>query len=109
MKNKALVLGANYYISLSIIRCLGENGIHVAAVDYSEEGSYAFKSKYCSEKLIGPHYKEEPDAFLAYLIEYAKKQDKKPVLFPSADPYVEFVDAHLEEFRKYFLLSQTEQ
>ena len=109
MKNKALVLGANYYISLSIMRCLGENGIYVAAVDYSEEGSYAFKSKYCSEKLIGPHYKEDPEAFLAFLIDYGKKQEKKPVLFPSADPYVEFVDDHLEELRKYFLLSQTEQ
>lgn len=109
MKNKALVLGANYYISLSIIRCLGENGIHVAAVDYSEEGSYAFKSKYCSEKLIGPHYKEKPEEFLKFLIDYAKAQDKKPVLFPSADPYVEFVDTYLEELREYYLISQTEQ
>ena len=109
MKNKALVLGANYYISLSIIRCLGENGIHVTAVDYAEKGSYAFKSKYLSEKLIAPHYKEDPEGLLKFLIEYAKKQEKKPVLFASADPYVEFVDKYLNQLREYYLMSQTEQ
>ena len=37
MKNKAVILGCNYYVGLSIIRCLGRNGIHTVAVDYSEE------------------------------------------------------------------------
>lgn len=35
MANKAVVLGANYYIGLSTIRCLGVHGVHVAAVDYA--------------------------------------------------------------------------
>lgn len=109
MKNKVLVLGANYYISLSIMRCLGRHGIHVDAVDYSFKGSYAFRSKYCREKLIGPHYKEDPKGFLSFIIDYAKKQDHKAVLFPSADPYVEFMDEHLDELREYFLINQTEK
>ena len=46
MSNKAVILGANYYIGLSTIRCLGVMGVEVAAVDYSYEGSYAFESKY---------------------------------------------------------------
>ena len=31
--NKAVVLGCNYYIGLSVIRCLGVEGVHVVACD----------------------------------------------------------------------------
>lgn len=109
MKNKAVILGANYYIGLSVIRCLGRNGVTVAAVDYQAEGTYGFSSKYLSEKLIAPHYKTNTEEYIKFLIDYAKKQDKKPVLFPCADPYVEIVDAHLDILREYYLISQTKQ
>lgn len=109
MENKAVVLGTNYYIGLSIIRSLGENGVYAVAVDYSIKDTYGAKSKYAKEHLIGPHYKTDPKGFLAFLIEYGKKQDLKPVLFPGADPYVEFVDAHLNELKKYFLMPMTDQ
>ena len=107
--HKAVVLGANYYIGLSLIRCLGREGINVVAVDYSKKGTYGFSSKYISEKIIMPHYKNEEEAFLQALIHYAKKQKFPPVLFPSADQYVEFIDAHLDVLRQYFLINQTEQ
>lgn len=109
MKNKAVILGANYYIGLSIIRCLGTKGIHVTAVDYSKNGTYGFHSKYCSETIIAPHYKKEPQAFCDFLVDYAKKQSHKPVLFPSADPYVEFVDKYLDILKEYYLIPQTQQ
>ncbi|HPT78626.1 MAG TPA: carboxylate--amine ligase [Candidatus Atribacteria bacterium] len=109
MENKALVLGANYYIGLSIIRCLGMHGIKVAAVDYGRKGTYGFHSKYLSEALIGPHYKQDPEGFLSFLVEYAKKQPAPPVLFASADPYVEFMDKHLDVLRQYFLIPSIEQ
>ena len=105
MKNKALVLGANYYIGLSIIRSLGRKGIPVVAVDYSEESRYGAKSKYLSEKLLAPHFKEDSQGLLKFLIEYGKKQDKKPVLFPGADPYVEFVDKYFDELKEYYLFA----
>lgn len=109
MKNKAVILGANYYIGLSAIRCLGVHGIEVAAVDYSKEGTYGFYSKYCSETLIAPHYKKNPEGLVNFLINYAKKQNKPPVLIPSADPYVEFVDEYLMTLKEYFLIPQTKQ
>ncbi|MCA0984805.1 ATP-grasp domain-containing protein [Halobacillus yeomjeoni] len=109
MKNKAVVLGANYYIGLSTIRCLGVHDVHVAAVDYSWDGAYGLESKYCSEALIGPHYKEDPEGLLSFLIDYSKRQDHTPVLIPTADPYVEFVDDYLPELREHFLIPQKEQ
>ncbi len=103
MKNKAVVLGTNYYVGLSIIRCLGREGVHVVAVDYSEESRYGAKSKYLSEKHLAPHYKENPEGLLDFLIEYSKNQEAKPVLYPGADPYVEFIDNYFDELREYYL------
>lgn len=103
IKNKAVVLGTNYYVGLSIIRCLGREGVPVVCIDYSEESRYGAKSKYAREKLIGPHYRENPEGLRDFLVEYAKKQDKKPVLYPGADPYVEFIDHYFDELKKYYL------
>ena len=108
-QHKAVVLGANYYIGLSIIRCLGRAGVPVVAVEYQKEGAYALHSKYLSEQLIGPHYKKESSALKDFLIEYARKQDYKPVLYPTADPYVEFIDEYLDELGEYFLITQKEK
>ncbi|MBI9013020.1 MAG: carboxylate--amine ligase [Clostridiales bacterium] len=109
MNHKAVILGANYYIGLSVIRGLGRNNVHVVAIDYQEEGTYGFHSKYVSEKLIAPHYRKNTKEYIRFLIDYAKSQDHKPVLFPCADPYVEVVDAHLDELKKYYLINQEKQ
>ncbi len=109
MKNKAVVLGSNYYIGLSIIRCLGSKGIYTVAVDYSENDTYGAKSKYLKEQLIAPHYKLNPQELLEYLINYAKNEIFKPILYPSADAYVEFMDNYLNELREYYLIPMTEK
>ncbi len=108
MGNKAVVLGTNYYIALSAIRCLGIHGVEVVAMDYSEKDTYAAKSKYLSERLIVPHYKKDTKRFIEFLIDYAKKQDSPPVLIPCHDLQVEVIDEHLEELKKYYLIPQTE-
>ena len=109
MKNKAVILGNNYYMGLSSIRGLGKHGVHTVAMDYSTEGQYGAKSKYCSEIVIVPHYKEEPEAFIEALIDYGRIQEEKPVLIPCHDSYLEVIDAHLESVREYYLIPQTKQ
>jgi D-aspartate ligase len=109
MNNKAVILGNNYYIGLSTIRCLGIHGIHTVAVDYSTQYTYGADSKYCSERLISPHYKEDPRGFVDFLISYSSKQDAPPVLIPCHDSYVEIIDEYLDELREHYLIPQTEQ
>lgn len=109
MENKAVILGTNYYIGLSIIRSLGMNGVYTIAVDYTDEGAYAAKSKYLNEHLIAPHYKKNPEELVSFLIELAKKEDEKPILFPTADPYAEFMDDNLNELKEYYLIPMTDQ
>lgn len=103
MKNKALILGSNYYIGLSIIRSLGREGIHTVALDFAKENTYGAKSKYLKEQLIVPHYKNEEEKLVSYLVEYGKKEALKPVLFPSGDPYVEFMDKNFDVLKEYYL------
>lgn len=109
VSNKAVILGCNYYIGLSTIRCLGKQGVHTVGVDYTDKNTYAFHSKYCFEKLIAPYYKEDEEGFIRFLKEYAAKQSAKPVLIPCHDNYVEVIDAHLDELKEYYLIPQTEQ
>lgn len=40
---------------------------------------------------------------ISYLVEYGKKEALKPVLFPSGDPYVEFMDKNFEVLKEYYL------
>ncbi len=108
LNHKAVILGCNYYIGLSTIRCLGVNGIHTVAVDYSTENTYGAESKYCSERLIAPHYKKDTQGFIRFLKEYASNQSITPVLIPCHDSYVEIIDEHLEELREFYLIPQTE-
>ncbi len=55
---KAVILGSNYYTGLSIIRGLGSHGIHTVAMDYSRKNAYGARSKYLTEQIIVPHYRE---------------------------------------------------
>ncbi len=90
--NKAIVLGTNYYIGLSIIRCF--------------KNSYGAQSKYISEFLKVKELNKINETALQQLIHYGKKQGKKPVLFPTHDIYVEFIDKYYDELSEYFLISQ---
>lgn len=109
MNNKAVILGTNYYIGLSTIRCLGVHDIHTVAVDYSYENTYGAHSKYCSERVIAPHYKENKQQFIDFLIDYARKQTAPPVLIPCHDSYVEVIDEYLDELKNHYLIPQTKQ
>ncbi len=103
MKNKAVILGSNYYIGLSIIRCLGREGIHTVAMDYKKEDTYGAESKYLKEQIIVPHYKKNPKELLRIMMEFGESQELKPVLYPSGDPYVEFIDENFDELKKVYL------
>lgn len=109
MKAKAVLLGSNYFIALSILRSLGPHGVHCVTLDHNEENAYAFLSKYVNEKYVCPHYDHQENDLVDFLIDYSKKQETLPVLFPCADNYVEFIDKHLLELKKYYLIPMTQQ
>lgn len=104
--NKALIIGTNYYIGLSVIRCLARKKIHVVACDYDLKHSYGAKSKYIDEFLEIKNLRDLDSSVCEVLVNYGKKQKEKPVLFPTHDKYVEFIDEFYDELKPYFLFSQ---
>ena len=108
-KHQALVLGTNYYIGLSTVRCLGKMGVPVVTVDYNRQEAYGSYSKYVTTALVAPYYREDPQGFIDFLMAYGKKQEKPPVLIPTADPYVEMVDRHWDRLKTVFLLPDLPQ
>lgn len=107
--HKALVLGGNYYIGLSIVRCLGKKGVSVTLYDYDESRAFAMHSRYVQEKLIGPDYNKDPEAMLEFLIDYGKQQSEKPVLFPTTDTLALYIDRYMDLLKDYYLITMTEQ
>ena len=104
MANKAVVLGTNYYIGLSIIRTLGYEGVETIAVDYTDRELYGARSRYLGAHIMAPDFKKDPRAYLDKLIEVASHQKEKPLLFPSADPYAEFIDDNLDALKEHYLI-----
>lgn len=72
-KHKALVLGTNYYIGLSTIRCLAACHIPLVAADFDRD-SYGMRSRYVQEKLWLSDYSVAPAEVVKELIAYAKRQ-----------------------------------
>lgn len=103
MHNKAVVLGTNYYIGLSVLRSLKLQGITTVACDYDLSKAYAAKSNTVDEVLKIPHYEHEAQACCDALVAYAQKQQAKPVLFPCADQYVAFISRFFNILKEHYL------
>lgn len=103
--HKAVVLGSNYYIALSVFRSLKAHGVATVAADYDIDSCYAHVSNACDEYVHVRDYKIDEEGFIDDLVSYASKQMLKPVLFPCADPYVELIDTHYARLSQVFLLT----
>ncbi len=106
--HKAVVLGSNYYIGLAVIRSLGRKGIPVITVDHGENNFYG-RSRFASTALRSPHYQRDEQAYLDFLIDIAENEEKKPVLYPTADPYVEFIDRNFYKLKEHYLFPMDKQ
>lgn len=103
--HKAVVLGSNYYIALSVFRSLKEHGVPTVAADYNFKTCYAHLSNACDERILVKDYKIDEVGFVDDLILYAARQSHKPVLFPCADPYVEVIDRNYDRLSQVYLLT----
>lgn len=70
---------------LSVTRSLGRRGVPVVVVS-EYEGAPATLSRYCAERYCLPLFTLAPEKLLEFLLDYARRQPQKPILFPTADP-----------------------
>ncbi len=86
---------------ISMVRALGKCGIRVA-VAASDTSTKCISSRYCKDVLKIPGWQTDPEGTLDALINWAKKQVTKPVLFYQEDLDVLWLSRFRDRLRGYF-------
>jgi D-aspartate ligase len=98
----AFVLGMTV-IGLAVARALGREGIPVYGFDVSPPFRRpAFSSRFCTAAFVSPDPLEDAPGLLQLLAREAARQDEKPVLFFTDDPFVEFVGRNRAALAEHF-------
>lgn len=88
---------------LGVVRSLGRRGVHVVlASEYEQPVSR--HSRYVREFVRIDGFYSDREQALAGLIEYAQCQSQRPVIFPTADPDLEFVSEYREQLEPWYRL-----
>lgn len=83
-RNHSAIILHSHFNGLSIIQALGRNGISCLALDH--KNSIAQSSRYCDFELC-PNPETNESDFISFLVDKCKKQDTRPVIFPTSDYY----------------------
>ncbi len=98
----AIVLGEGYAgaTMMGVVRSLGRANIPVSVFS-SHPHSPARFSRYCDYHQV-PDAVRQPAALEGFLLEYAAKLSRKPILFLIGDAEVSFLAERAERFRRYY-------
>ena len=99
--NEIIVVGADHYNALGVIRSLGKCGINpIFLLVSNEKICFSSKSKYIKECIKI----EDNSLILSTLIDLKEKYNKKPILIPTGDPIEKIFDENYDELSKYYFL-----
>src|ERR1035441_5871501 len=90
-----------FYTGLGIARSLGEQGIPVIGLS-SERGVYGNFTRY-ARTVRCPDSRSEPEQLLAYLLEMGRNMGQRPLIWPTRDDDVLFLDRFRREMEPYFI------
>jgi len=96
-----------YYSGLGIARCLYGRSISVLAL-CSERGVPGTKSRYFDRVLNAPNGRDEPQALCDFLMKTAAGLEGRPIVFPTRDFDVIFLERYREVLAEHFVLPQPE-
>jgi len=97
----AVVLGM-FETGLGVARSLGRNGIRVLGLDRRPD--VGFRSRYVQASLC-PDPLLDVDAFVEHLVEVARAEEHKPVLFVTSDDFLLAVARNRERLQRVLLLN----
>ena len=100
-KSKAVIYPGCTISGYGHIYSLGRAGIHVTAL--SPIDCPNFKSRYVREKYVVPNPCDDHEKFIAWLIDYGRKQEHKPVLYMVEDVYAYIASLYQDQLRPFFL------
>jgi D-aspartate ligase len=91
-----------YYTGLGIARSLGQRGIPVLGLS-AERGVYGNLTRY-AKILLSPDSRSQPEELLAYLLRMGPTFSERPVIFPTRDDDVLFLDRYRGQLEPYYHL-----
>lgn len=103
IKNKIIVVGADHYNALGVIRSLGESGIKPIFILVSEEKYCMSSASKYIEKLIRVNSKSFDDV-LPILEREFNNLKNKPILIPTGDPVACFLDKNYKKLSEKYIL-----
>lgn len=100
IKNKVIVWGRDGFNVLGLLRALV--GIETFLLVKGDR-SYASRSKYC----LHSHCVNDDEEGMQYLLSHFSNESHKPIILTSGDDIAIFINNHMEELGKYFILPGT--
>jgi predicted ATP-grasp superfamily ATP-dependent carboligase len=105
----ALVLDAMLRQSLVTVRSLGQRGMHIAALEMTQQKKKplyvpTFSSRWCKRSYIAPSYGQHTEPYIDYLRQLLESTGAK-VLFASSDGTLAVLRKHRAEIERYTRLA----
>lgn len=102
LKHKFIVMCYEHYTPLGVVRSLGENGIEpIAIIKRNKCNKIVSKSKYLSQV----HFVDTEEEQFELLNRLYSNEQYKPFVYPCDDVITSICDAHYEEIKDKFYIS----
>ncbi len=92
-----------FYTGVGIARSLGERGVRVAGLS-AQRGIYGEYTRY-ARIVAAPDSRRDPGGLLDFLLRYGAGCASPPVIFPTRDDDLVFLDRHRAQLAPYFRLA----
>ena len=99
------VIGSVFQTGLNLIRDLEQKGVRAVGVDCFSE-NVGFISRYGKSHLC-PDPQPHPSECVAFMKDFSRSFDQKPVFIATADLFVSALGAFAGELKDYYIFSQT--
>ena len=101
IRNKAIVIGADHYNTLGVVRSLGEKGIPVYLILMTEKEGFVSKSKYVTQSWsVNSSEKEISNV----LVKHFDNENYKPIIIPTSDFAVKVIDDNLDMLKYKYII-----
>ena len=100
-----IVLCNEHYNPLGIIRSLGEAGIRPIAIIVRGKRAFVGSSKYISKAI----YVENINEAVRVLMDDYSNCAKKPFIYITNDPFLEYIDSHYNDFKESFFVTNARE
>jgi D-aspartate ligase len=98
-----VIVASVYQTGLNLMRDLLRRGVRTVGIDcdIDHEG---FRSKY-GKSYLCPNPDTDPEAWVAFMIDLARRLGSKPVIIPAADIFVSALGKNVEALKDHFIFS----